>query len=122
MFETIEQILSVALGGFALLSAVTGLIVSLLKNCKNKKIAGTAEKINGITELAVQKVIEVEKLFSQASSVLKAVGIKTGEIKKESVMTYLEGCCMEQKIAFDSDYWAEKSEKLVEVLNACGSR
>ena len=105
-----------------MLSAVTGLIVSLLKNCKNKKIAETVEKINGITELAVQKVIDVEKLFSQAASVLKAVGIKTGEIKKESVMTYLEGCCMEQKIAFDSDYWSEKIEKLVEVLNACGSR
>ena len=110
MFETIEQILSVTLGGFALLSAVTGLIVSLLKNCKNKKIAGTAEKINGIAELAVQKVIDVEKLFSQASSVLKAVGIKTGEIKKESVMTYLEGCCMEQKIAFDQTIGRKKSK------------
>lgn len=117
MVETIEEIISIVLGGLALLSALTGFIFSAVKNCKNKKIAKAAQTANEITELAAQKVAEVEKLFSQATYVLKAAGIKTGEIKKESVMTFIKGSCIEKGITFDADYWSEKVEKLVEVLN-----
>lgn len=117
MVETIEEIISIVVGGLALLSALTGFIFSAVKNCKNKKIAKAAQTANEITELAAKKVAEVEKLFSQASNVLKAVGVKTGEIKKESVMTFIQGSCVEKGISFDSDYWSEKVEKLVDVLN-----
>lgn len=118
MFESIEEILSIAVGCLALLSALIGYIVTLIKNGKNKKLVKAAETVNEIAELATEKVVEVEKLFSQAANVLKAVGVKTGEIKKESVMTYIEGRCVEKGILFDEEYWSERVEKLVSVLNA----
>ncbi len=39
MVEVVEGILTVAVGGAALISAVTGFVVTLVKNSKNKRIA-----------------------------------------------------------------------------------
>lgn len=117
MFETIEEILSVATGSVAFISALIGFIISYVKGEKNKKLAQTAEKTIEISELATDKVVEIEKLYSQAATVLKAVGVSTGAIKKENVMNYIESKCVEKGVAFDSEYWSEKVEKLVEVLN-----
>lgn len=118
MFGYSEEILSAAIGGLAFLSALTGFIVSFVKNSKNKKLTKVAETTNEIAELATEKVAEVEKLFSQAANVLKAVGVKTGEIKKDSVMMFIESQCAEKNIKFDCEYWSVRVEKLVNVLNA----
>ena len=118
MFGNLESILSVALGLLTALSAITGWIVSHIKNGKNKKLAKAAEAANEITELAAEKVAEVEKMFLQAANVLKAVGVKTGEIKKESVMMFIERQCAEKNIEFNFEYWSKRVEKLVSVLNA----
>lgn len=118
MFETIEGILSVAIGGCALLSAITGFIVSLVKNCKNKKLVRVAETVDEIVGLATEKVVEIEQTYSKAAAVLKASGVSTGELKKENVMSYVESQCLEKGVAFDAQYWSERIERIVSVMNA----
>ena len=118
MFETIEQIVSIAACIAAALSAVAGFIASLAKSFKNKKLARIAEATNEIAELTMQKVVETEKLFSKSSQILKATGVDTGEIKKEQVMNYIQLECVEKGLAFDSVKWSERVENLIKVLNA----
>ncbi len=118
MFETVEQIVSIAACIVAALSAVAGFIASLAKCFKNKKLARIAEATNEIAELTMQKVVETEKLFSKSSQILKATGVDTGEIKKEQVMNYIQLKCVEKGLAFDSVKWSERVENLIKVLNA----
>ena len=46
---------------------------------------------------------------------------KTGEIKKESVMAYIQSRCAEKNIKFGAGCWSDRVEKLVNILNATGS-
>ena len=118
MFETVEQIVSIAACIAAALSAVAGFIASLAKSFKNKKLARIAEATNEIAELTMQKVVETEKLFSKSAQIRKATGVDTGEIKKEQVMNYIQLKCVEKGLAFDSVKWSERVENLIKVLNA----
>lgn len=118
MFETVEQIVSVIACIAALLSAIAGFIASLAKSFKNKKLARIAEATNEIADLAMEKVVETEKLFSKSAQILIATGVNTGEIKKEQVMSYIEVKCAEKGIEFDSDKWSERVENLIKVMNA----
>lgn len=117
MFETVEQIVSIAACIAAALSAVVGFIASLAKSFKNKKLARIAEATNEIAELTMQKVVETEKLFSKSAQILKATGVDTGEIKKEQVMNYIQLKCVEKGLKFDSVKWSERVEDLIKVMN-----
>lgn len=118
MFETIEEIIGIAVGGIALLSAITGFLISLVKCFKSKRLAETANKMNEINVLVTEKVVEIEKLFSEAAHVLKSMGISVGGIKKENVMNYIEFQCTEKGITFDKEYWSNEIERLIKVMNA----
>ncbi len=122
MFETIEEILSVAAAASAAISMLIGFIVTTIKSIKNKKNAKSAETTNDINKSAMEKVIEIEKIFSQASHVLKATGIKTGEIKKENVLNFIRSQCAERGIEFDSDYWSAQIESFISIMNVSKSR
>ncbi len=118
MFDTVEQIISIAACGAAAVSAIAGLLASLAKGIKNKKLAHIAEATNEIAELAMEKVVETEKLFSKSSQILKATGVNIGEIKKEQVMSYIQAKCVEKKVAFDAEKWSERVDNLIKVMNA----
>ena len=118
MFETVEQIVSIAACVAAALSAAAGFIASLAKSFKNKKLARIAEATNDIADLAMEKVVETEKLFSKSAQILKATGVDTGEIKKEQVMNYIQLKCVEKGLKFDSAKWSEQGENLIKVMNA----
>ena len=60
---------------------------------------------------------EIENLYSQASNMLKVMGITTGAIKKENVMNFIESKCNERNINFDSEYWSATVEKIVSLMN-----
>lgn len=117
MFDMLEEIISIIVGSVLLLSTLVGFIVSIVKSFKNKKLANNAQTINEITSLASDKVIEIEKLYSQAAQVLKVMGIQTGAIKKESVMNFIENKCTQKGINFDYDFWSAEVEKLITVMN-----
>lgn len=117
MFDMLEEIISIIVGSVLLLSTLVGFIVSIVKSFKNKKLANNAQTINEITSLASDKVIEIEKLYSQAAQVLKVMGIQTGAIKKESVMNFIENKCAQKGINFDYDFWSAEVEKLITVMN-----
>ncbi len=118
MFDTVEQIVSIVACGAAALSAIAGFIASLAKSFKNKKLARIAEATNEIADLAMEKVVETEKLFSKSAQILKATGVDTGEIKKEQVMSYIELKCVEKGIDFDAEKWSARVENLIKVMNA----
>ncbi len=118
VFDTVEHIFSIAACGAAALSAIAGFFASLAKSIKNKKLARIAEATNEIAELAMEKVVETEKLFSKSSQILKATGVNTGEIKKGQVMSYIQAKCAEKKVAFDSIKWSEQVDNLIKVMNA----
>ena len=118
MFETMEEVISLAACGITALSAIGGLIASLAKGLKNKRLAAKAEAISDIAALAKEKIVETEKTFSKASQVLKATGVDTGEIKKSNVMDYIESRCIEKGVEFDESYWSNQIESLIEVMNA----
>ncbi len=118
MFDTVEQIISIAACAAAVVSAIAGLLASLAKSIKNKKLARIAEATNEIASLAMDKVVETEKLFAKSSQILKATGVNTGEIKKEQVMSYIQTKCAEKKVDFDADKWSEQVDNLIKVMNA----
>lgn len=117
MFETIEEIASIAACGMAALSAIGGFVAALFKNRKNKKIAETAIAISDIADLAKDKIVETEQKFKKSSPILKATGVDTGEIKKDAVMRYIQSRCNDSGIAFDEPYWSEQIEKYIDVMN-----
>ena len=117
MFNIIEEVISIIVGSILLITTFIGFIVSVIKSFRNKKLASTVQKTNDITDLAIDKVAEIENLYSQASNMLKVMGITTGEIKKENVMNFIESKCNERNINFDSEYWSATVEKIVSLMN-----
>ena len=117
MFENLEEIISIVLTSVAAVSALIGFIVSSVKNLKNKELAKRAEITNEVADLAKEKVIEIEKMYGQASQMLKAMGFSTGEIKKENVINYIKSQCSDKGIKFDSEYWSEQVEGFIRVMN-----
>lgn len=117
MFDKIESILAFAITALGFLGMAAGFVTSFLKNAKNKKLAAFAQKTNDIIELTKGKIIEVEKLFDQANRALKASGVKTGTIKKENVLNFIESQCVAKDIAFNKEYWSDQIESLIEIMN-----
>lgn len=115
--ETLELLIGAVVVAITLISSVVGFIISLAKSIKNARRADNAEATNEIENMAIDKIAEVEKLYFQASQILKSVGIKTGEIKKENVMNFIETQCVEKGMKFDEAYWSEQVENIVNVMN-----
>lgn len=115
--DQIELIASAVAAGVAFLSALTGFIISLIKSIKNARRAETAQATIDVENLAVSKITDVEKVYSQAANILKSMGVKTGAIKKENVMNYIESKCSEKGIKFDEAYWSKQVESLVGIMN-----
>ena len=115
--DQIELIASAIAAGVVFLSTVIGFIISLIKAVKNAGRAKFETATNEIENLTISKVIDIEKLYSQVSKILHSAGLKTGEIKKENVMNYIETQCNEKKIDFNREYWSNQIEELVKVMN-----
>lgn len=103
--DLLEQIASAVATGVVLISTLIGLIIGIIKSAKTARCANIEKAMQEIENLTISKVIDIEKMYSQASRILHSAGIKTGEIKKENVMNYIEAQCNEKKIDFDRDYW-----------------
>ena len=117
MFETVQAVLTFCVAVATAVSTGSAFVVAFLKNMKNKRLAAIAKKTNEISELAKARIMDVENLYSQANDALKASGIKTGELKKENVMCYLEGRCADKGVKFDPAYWSEQIESLIKIMN-----
>lgn len=115
--DMIEIIISAAMAGVAFLSALLGFIISLIKAIKNGRRADGVQATMDIEDLAIDKITNVEKIYSQASKIMKNMGVKTGEIKKDNVMNYIESKCAEKGIKFDREYWSNQVEELVQLIN-----
>ena len=117
MFETVQSILTFCVAAATIISMASAFVIAFLKNVESKKLAAAARKTNEIAELAKARIMEVEHLYSRANDALKAYGVKTGEIKKEGVMWYLESKCVEKHIKFDPAYWSDQIESLIKIMN-----
>lgn len=115
--ETLDLIVSIIVVSITFISTVAGFIISLIKAIKNRRRANDAQVTNEIENLAIDKITTIEKIYSQASIVLKSMGLKTGKIKKENVMNYIESQCADKGIKFDNEYWSERIEDLVKIMN-----
>lgn len=111
--NNIENIIYITIVIISLL----GFIISVIKAIKNSKNLSLLETISEIENLAITKISEIEKLYSRASNVLNSIGVKTGDIKKENVMSYIKTICSKNKIEFDEEYWSVQIEKLVSLMN-----
>lgn len=119
MLDLILQLCSVIIPSVA---AIIGLIIGLVKSIKKYKKAKTdAEKLaakNEIAEAAKGIVSEVEGVFNNSTSTLKSFGVNTGALKKDSAMAKLQSFALSRNYSFDSEYWSQYVDNLVELTKS----
>ena len=125
MLDLILQILYVVI---PCVIAIIGLVVGLITAVKKYKNAKTtAEKtaaINDIASAANDIVAEVENLFKGSSTKLKADGINTSAIKKDSAMAKLQSYAISKGYSdiFDPEYWSKAVDNIVALTRNVNAR
>lgn len=67
-----------------------------------------------LTDNIIKWVEGAEDAFEQMSS---AAGIQTGALKMSQVLTKIKEYCEKNNIVYDAEYWEEKVEEYVGLLN-----
>ena len=106
----IDTIIRVAVIGAYVILTIVGLILSQLKNSKNKAIAAKAEGLLAITTAAKKYVVKAETL----------VGFD-GMTKKEWVETKIQQYALNNNITFDEAEVSQVIEDLIYVTNRVNS-
>lgn len=119
----IKEIISLAITLFIFAGTVVSFIVALVKKVKQYKKAKTeAEKefaLNDMKTVAQGFIQDVEKLYEDYTQSLVGTGstvstsVKSGSLKKESVMSKLSQYALEKGYSFDSEYWSGVIDELV---------
>ena len=121
----INEIISLCVTIVLFVGTVASFIVALVKNIKKYKAAKTeAEKeaaLNDMTSAAQGFIADAEKLYEDYTKQLVGTGVavttsvKSGALKKDSVMAKLSQYALEKGYVFDSEYWSGVIDNLVEL-------
>ena len=125
----ITEIISTAAAAVGFLVTVLSIILSVLKlrdarkQIKEAKTeeekaaakAAIAQANADLSDKATQLVDDAERLWKTYDSTLKASGLKSGPLKKDSVMNKLQAYAIEKNYTFDSTVWSEKVDNIVKL-------
>lgn len=121
----INEIISLCATIAVFIGTVVSFVIALGKSIKKYKTAKTiAEQeaaINDMTSAAQGFIADAEKLYEDYTKQLIGTGapvttsIKSGALKKDSVMAKLSQYALEKGYVFDSEYWSGVIDKFVEL-------
>lgn len=131
--QNLELILRIVYAVIAFLAVVIPLVVALVKAVKkkveiNKQLqettdeaeiaklqAANAEATNEMLDICNELIVNAEDLYSNVSALLKKDGSSAGAVKKDSVMSKLQAYALEKGYTFDTSFWSDKIDQIVEM-------
>lgn len=121
----IKEIISLCVTIAVFIGTVVSFVIALVKNIKKYKNAKTVAEqeaaINDMKTAAQGFISDAEKLYEDYTKQLIGTGtpvttsIKSGALKKDSVMAKLSQYALEKGYVFDSEYWSGVIDQLVEL-------
>ena len=121
----IKEIISLCVTIAVFIGTVVSFVIALVKNIKKYKNAKTVAEqeaaINDMKTAAQGFIADAEKLYEDYTKQLIGTGtpvttsIKSGALKKDSVMAKLSQYALEKGYVFDSEYWSGVIDQLVEL-------
>lgn len=69
--------------------------------------------INDLKELAQNFIVEAENLYQDIDTIVKKEGKTCGPVKKDSVMTKIQGACIVKGEIFNKEYWSNYIDNFV---------
>ena len=121
----LREIIMLVVYAVILIGTIVSFVTALVKNIKKYKAAKTeAEQeaaLNDMTSAAQGFIADAEKLYENYTKQLVGTGVavttsvKSGELKKKSVMSDLSQYALEKGYVFDSEYWSAVIDQLVEL-------
>lgn len=119
----IREIIMLAVYAVMFIGMVVSFVTALVKYIKKYKAAKTiAEQeaaLNDMKEAAQGFIADAEKLYENYTKQLVGTGVavttsvKSGELKKKSVMSDLSQYAQGKGYVFDSEYWSKVIDDLV---------
>ena len=119
----IREIIMLVVYAVVVLGTIVSFVTALAKNIKKYKAAKTeAEQeaaLNNMTSAAQGFIADAEKLYEDYTKQLIGTGtpvttsVKSGALKKDSVMAKLSQYALEKGYVFDSEYWSKAIDELV---------
>ena len=119
----IREIIMLAVYAVMFIGMVVSFVIALVKYIKKYKAAKTiAEQeaaLNEMKEAALGFIADADKLYENYTKQLVGTGVavttsvKSGELKKKSVMSDLSQYAQGKGYVFDSEYWSKVIDDLV---------
>lgn len=128
----LREIIMLVVYAVVLLGTIVSFVTALVKSIKKYKAAKTeAEQeaaLNDMTSAAQGFIADAEKLYADAEKLYEdytkqlvgtgapvTTSVKSGALKKDSVMAKLSQYALEKGYVFDSEYWSTVIDQLVEL-------
>lgn len=121
----IKEIISLCITIAVFIGTVVSFVIALIKSIKKYKTATTVAEqeaaINDMKTAAQGFIADAEKLYEDYTKQLVGTGapvttsVKSGALKKDSVMAKLSQYALEKGYVFDSEYWSGVIDQLVEL-------
>lgn len=119
----LREIIMLVVYAVILLGTIVSFVTALVKSIKKYKTAKTlAEQeaaINDMKSAAQEFISDAEKLYENYTKQLVGTGVavttsvKSGELKKKSVMSDLSQYAQGKGYVFDAEYWSKVIDDLV---------
>lgn len=101
------------------------LLVKKWKEYKNAKTEAEREAVlNEISTACVNFIKDAEEAFKPLDQAMKRENPNTGcgATKKRDVLTQVQALCMQKGLEYDSKYWSEKVDELVEMTKKVNTK
>ena len=101
------------------------LLVKKWKEYKNAKTEAEREAVlNEISTACVNFIKDAEEAFKPLDQAMKRENPNTGcgATKKRDVLTQVQALCMQKCLEYDSKYWSEKVDELVEMTKKVNTK
>ena len=121
----IKEIISLCVTIAVFIGTVVSFVIALVKSIKKYKTATTVAEqeaaINEMKTAAQGFIADAERFYEGYTKSLIGTGmavttsVKSGALKKDSVMAKLSQYALEKGYVFDSEYWSKAIDELVEL-------
>lgn len=101
------------------------LLVKKWKEYKNAKTEAEREAVlNEISTACVNFIKDAEEAFKPLDQAMKRENPNTGcgATKKRDVLTQVQALCMQKGLEYESKYWSEKVDELVEMTKKVNTK
>lgn len=101
------------------------LLIKKWKEYKNAKTGAEKEAIlNEISTACVDFIKNAEEAFKPLDQAMKKENPNNGcgAVKKRDVLTQVQALCMQKGLEYDSKYWSDKVDELVEMTKKVNTK